>query len=480
MQELCAYPSARVLSNFVRVNLPVPIVVLDRLGSIVELNRAAREASRNRILDLFQPEQRAREVSDFLIELARSGRASAQLTREPAQGAREAVQLEGFLVETYFVVMVREGVDRDLLAGELDQLCRVDSLGLLTASLIHDLNNLLAPIVVCSSEIRAELGPSSSAGRLAADIGAVAGRAASLVRDVLTYSRARSVVDTVDPNAVIGELKPLMELLLGDGVELVCVLDENVPLVTANRARLEQALLNLLANAKRAMPRGGWVAVSTARVQLEVEGKWVEHAELLVSDTGSGMSEAVRRRAFDPFFTTHAEGSGLGLHSVRRFVSEAHGQIELDSEPGHGTSVGLYLPAEQDATAAPRANAAAREDASGDETILLVEHDTRVSQGLANVLESFGYHVYVAESGDEAMALMEGLENEVDLALIDVSLAPAGGSILERLRRANARVKTMIIASGHRLRRAASISSEEPKAAHEAIARAIRTALDGA
>lgn len=480
MQELCAYPSARVLSNFVRVNLPVPIVVLDRLGSVVELNRAAREAPRSKILEWFQPEARAREVSDFLAELARTGRASVELTREPPEGAREAVQLEGFLVETYFVVMVRERVDRDLLAGELDQLCRVDSLGLLTASLIHDLNNLLAPIVVCSSEIRSELGPSSSAGRLAADIAAVAGRAATLVRDVLTYSRARSVVDTLDPNAVIGELKPLMELLLGDSVELVCVLDENVPLVTANRARFEQALLNLLANAKRAMPRGGWVAVSTARVLLEVEGKSVEHAEVMISDTGSGMSEAVRQRAFDPFFTTHAEGTGLGLPSVRRFVSEAHGQVELDSEPGHGTSVGLYLPAEEDAARVQRASAPAREDASGDETILLVEHDRRVSQGLASVLESFGYHVYVAESDDEAMALMQGLENEVDLALIDVSLARAGGSILERLRRANARVKTMIIASGHRLRRAASISGDEPTAAHEAIARAIRTALDGA
>jgi two-component system, cell cycle sensor histidine kinase and response regulator CckA len=418
-------------------------------------------------------------VVEFLAELARSGRASAELTREPPEGPHEAVQLEGFLVDDYFVVMVRERVDRDLLAGELDQLSRMDSLGLLTASLIHDLNNLLAPIVVCSSEIRSELGPSSSAGRLAADIAAVAGRAASLVRDVLTFARARSVVDTLDVNEVIEGLKPLMQLLLGDGVELVCVLDENVPLVSANRSRLERALLNLLANAKRAMPRGGWVAVSTARVLLDVDGKSVEHAEVLVSDTGSGMSEAVRRRAFDPFFTTHAEGTGLGLPSVRRFVSDARGQVELDSEPGHGTSVGLYLPAEADAVRPPPPAAVVREQAAGDETILLVERDPRVSRGLANVLETFGYHVYVAESDDEALALMQGLENEVDLALIDVTLAHGGNNILDRLRRANTRLKTMIIASGHRLRRAAAISTSEPSAAHEAIARAIRSALDG-
>jgi signal transduction histidine kinase len=479
MQELCAYPSARVLSNFVRVNLPVPIVVLDRLGSVVELNRAAREASRSLLVELFQPESRVAEVAAFLRELARDGRASAELKGDLAGGASEALVLEGFLVETYFVVMVRERVDRALLAGELDQLCRIDSLGLLTASLIHDLNNLLAPIAVCSSEIRAELGAGSRAGKISDDIAALAGRAAELLRDVQTFSRARSVVDTVDPNAVVEELKPLMELVLGDNIELVCVLDDNAPLITASRARLEQSLLNLLANAKRAMPHGGWVAISTARVVLEVEGKPVEHAELLVSDTGTGMNELVRRRAFDPFFTTHAEGTGLGLASVRRFVSEAEGQVELDSEPGHGTSVGLYLPAQAEAVRPPSPRALARGDVFGDETILLVEHDPRVSQGLCQVLESFGYHVYVAESDDEALALMEGLANKVDLALIDVSLARAGGGVLERLRRANARLKTMIIASGHRLRRAASLSGG-PAAAHEAIARAIRTALDGA
>lgn len=478
MHDLCAYPSARVLSNFVRVNLPVPIVVLDRLGSVVELNQAAREAPRSLILELFQPESRADEVASFLQELGRSGRASAELSRELADGAREGVLLDGFLVESYFVVMVRDHIDRNLLAGELDQLSRVDSLGLLTASLVHDLNNLLAPIVVGSSELGSELDPHTRAGKLAADIAAVAGRAATLVHDVLTFSRVRSVVDTVDPNAVVDELKPLMDLLLGDKVELVCVLDDNVPLVMANRARLEQSLLNLLANAKRAMPRGGWVAISTARVVLEVEGKPVEHAELLVSDTGTGMNEMVRRRAFEPFFTTHAEGTGLGLASVRRFVSEAQGQVELDSEPGHGTSVGLYLPAQPDAVRSPSAAALAQDDVFGDETILLVEHDQRVSQGLSQVLESFGYHVYVAESDDEALALMEGLANKVDLALIDVSLARTGVNVLERLRRANARLKTMIIASGHRLRRAATLSGE-PAAAHEAIARAIRSALDG-
>jgi two-component system, cell cycle sensor histidine kinase and response regulator CckA len=478
MQELSAYPSARVLSNFVRINLPVPIVVLDRLGSVIELNRAARETPRRVIKDLFEPESRAQEVGAFLEELERSGRATAELSRALTGGGSESVLLDGFQVESYFVVMVRQFVDRDALEGELDQLCRVDSLGLLTASLIHDLNNLLTPIVVCSSEIRAELGPASSAGRLAADIGAAAGRAASLVRDVLSFSRARSVVDTFNVNAVIGGLKPLMELLLGDSIELVCLLDENVPVVNANRARLEQSLLNLLANAKKAMPRGGWVAISTARVTLDVNGKSVDHAELLVSDTGVGMSDAVRDRAFDPFFTTSPDGSGLGLASVRRFINESNGQIELDSEPEHGTTVGLYLPAENDIERRLGPALPAREDWFGDETILIVEHDLRVGQGLAAVLENFGYRVFVAESDDEALAMMEGLANAVDLALIDVSLARAGRGVLERLRKLNTRLKTMIVASGHRLRRASCVDGQ-PTAAHETIARAIRAALDG-
>jgi signal transduction histidine kinase len=478
MQELSAYPSARVLSNFVRLNLPVPIVVLDRLGSVVELNRAARESPRRLIMDLFQPEQRVAEVGEFLEQLERAGRATAELPRVAPSGANELLLLEGFVVESYFVVMVRQRLDRDVLEAELDQLCRVDSLGLLTASLIHDLNNLLTPIVVCSSEIRSELGPSSSAGRLAAEIGAVAGRAASLVRDVLSFSRARSVVDTVSLNAVAGSLKPLMELLLGDGIELVCLLDESAPAVSVNRGRLEQTLLNLLANAKQAMPHGGWVAISTARVTLEVEGKSIEHAELLVSDTGAGMSESVLQRAFDPFFTTHQDGTGLGLASVRRFVNESQGQVEIDSELGHGTSVGLYLPARAGAEQPmPAADALMREDWFGDETILIVERDLSVSQGLSRVLEAFGYRVYVAETDDEAVALMEGLASAVDLALIDVSMARAGGGVLERLRKLNTRLKTMIVASGHRLRRASHIEGPAT-AAHEAVARAIRSVLD--
>jgi signal transduction histidine kinase len=476
MQELSAYPSARVLSNFVRANLPVPIVVLDKLGSVVELNRAARETPRRLIGELFRPDTRVEEVASFLARLERAGHAHAEVAPTLPDGQRECVLLEGFVVESYFVVMLRQrGARRE--SAELEQLCRVESLGLLTASLIHDLNNLLTPIVVCSSEISAELEPASAAGRLAADIGAVAGRAASLVRDVLSFSRARSVVDAFSVNAVISGLKPLMELLLGDHIELVCLLDEDVPVVSANRARLEQSLLNLLANAKRAMPRGGWVAISTARVTLELEGKPTEHAELLVSDTGAGMSEAVRERAFEPFFTTSPEGTGLGLASVRRFIVESKGQVELDSELGHGTTVGLYLPAQQDAERPFPAEAPAREDPFGDETILIVEHDQRVAQGLAAVLERFGYRVYVAESDEEALALMESLANDVDLALIDVSLARTHAGILERLRQVNTRLKTMIIASGHRLRRTAEAA---PGAAHEAVARAIRAALDGA
>jgi signal transduction histidine kinase len=186
---------------------------------------------------------------------------------------------------------------------------------------------------------------------LARDIEATAERASSLVKSVLGFARPRPWrVQPVTLSSVVSALRPLIELITGPEIKLVLALDERPLQVNVDRSQLEQAILNLISNARNAMPHGGELTITTTQASLGQhhgnEGLLSPHVVLIIHDTGVGMPDDVQRRAFDPFFTTRAAsgGTGLGLTSVQQFVRENQGLIMLDSEAGRGTTVVVHLP----------------------------------------------------------------------------------------------------------------------------------------
>jgi len=215
----------------------------------------------------------------------------------------------------------------------------------------------------------------------------------------------------------------MLRRLIGEDVELVTLLHPSVGRVQADPTQIEQVIVNLAVNARDAMPSGGSLTIETSDVET-VEGA---HVELLITDTGIGMTEVERQQLFDPFFTTKEGGTGLGLATVYGIVEQSGGTIEVDSAPGMGSSFRIRLPradapAEEPAPAVERAGPQA-----GDETILLVEDETVVRQLVAEILENSGYTVMQAGDGPSALELLRRHSGTLDLLVTDVVMPGMSG-----------------------------------------------------
>jgi two-component system cell cycle sensor histidine kinase/response regulator CckA len=237
----------------------------------------------------------------------------------------------------------------------------------------------------------------------------------------------------------------MLQRLIGEDVELVTELADDLGRVRADRGQLEQVIMNLCVNARDAMPHGGRLSLSTANEQFpgvatsdeEAEGPHGRQVALVVSDSGTGMSPATQERAFEPFFTTkdRDKGTGLGLSTVYGSVRQSGGHILLRSEPGKGTTFRIYLPRRKE-EAAPSADAGRQREAApglgGGETILLVEDEGAVRELSRDILGMHGYCVLEAADGREALQVYEGHDGKIDLLLTDVIMPLMGGHELGR------------------------------------------------
>ncbi len=344
------YDAPTILSRFVLEGFPDPVFVLDLEGNLLDRNRASHASEHADLLNLFRPSGADATLQGFIDELRARGRASTEIRRVRPGGTTGYALVHGQRVERCLLITTRDISHAEVLENELRELRRVEWIGLLTTRVIHDLNNLLTPILYASRDLSAQLESGSAGVALAGEIETAAQRAALLVRDVLAFSRPRAaLLDLLNVNAVISNLRPLLQLLLGGDVELVLQLQSGPWLVRVDGAKLEHALLNLVANARSAMPYGGRLTISTAnqkRSGVASETQLAQSVAISIRDTGMGMSEEVRSRAFEEFFTTRGRsgGTGLGLASVQRFVAESHGRISMESEVGLGTSVTLEFP----------------------------------------------------------------------------------------------------------------------------------------
>ena len=353
-----------------------------------------------------------------------------------------------------------EILQRERLEEELRLSNKMEALGRMAGGLAHDFNNLFTTIGVYAEFLLRGLPAESGLRAEAQQIQRTTRQASALTRQLLTLSR-RGYVETadLDLNEVVAEVIPVLERILGEDVELSCRLSERSAPLRANRSQLEQVLLNLVLNARDALPRGGTLQIETWScrradlpfAELDSQTPSAEYVALAVTDDGEGMDEDTRARAFEPFFTTKGgdRGTGLGLSIVYGIVRQSDGQVRLLSAPGKGTRFEFYWPRAEGGeprAASPELSAPAR---GHDERVLLVEDQEELREALLRVLREAGYHVEAAADGAAALDLALEPGAEFDLVVSDVVMPRMSGlDLAEHLAAAKPRTKVLLI-SGH-------------------------------
>ncbi|MGQ0562235.1 MAG: PAS domain S-box protein [Gemmatimonadota bacterium] len=429
-------------------NAPDALLVNDPRGRIVEVNRRACDTlgyTRDELLSMRVPDIDLRVTDAILANWDINQLASGPVTVEGLFRRKDATT---FPVEVcismwesgepqLFIAVARDISRKNQLEAQLRQAQRMEAVGRLAGGIAHDFNNLLTAIKGHAELLQNELGP--AAGPDIEEIGQAADRAAALTRQLLAFSRQQLLqMQVLDLNAVVGEMQKLLVRLIGENITLVTGLDSGVPPIEADRTQLEQVLMNLVLNARDAMPNGGTMQIRTATaVRTEVDAdRFVfvrpgRYVMLSVSDEGSGMDEATVARIFDPFFSTkeQGKGSGLGLATAYGIVKQLGGYIWCDSAPGRGTTFRVYLPpaASKLLTAAPDSQAPRASVSQGDETILVVEDEPAVRSLVRRVLQKNGYRVLDAANGMEALRLVESFDQPIHLLLTDVVMPEMGG-----------------------------------------------------
>jgi hypothetical protein len=321
-----------------------------------------------------------------------------------------------------------ERADRLRLEDELREARRLESLGRLAGSVAHDFSNILAVVSGYSELMLKRMDPTDPLRSGAESIRKAAMWGLNLTQHLVTSSRATAPSRIpVDPNAIVASVTRTLQPLLGEGVEVVHRLCPDVSRVNVNPGGLEQALVNLLLNARDAMPGGGRVTLETADVDVAPGASGPPAAVMIrVTDTGGGMDAATLSRAFEPYFTTKppGKGTGLGLATVFAFVTQSEGHVEASSEVGHGTTFSLYLPRHAPAPAEPIG------DVSG--AVLVVEPETGVRDLIGEILELNGYTVLTARDADEAVAVAAPHAGRLALLVVDLMLSGVADDVLVR------------------------------------------------
>jgi len=355
------------------------------------------------------------------------------------------------------------GVERDVsleraLARELQEAGRMEAVGQLAGGVAHDFNNQLMAIAGYAEIIRGEVHGNSLVEKDAAEIMRATRSAAVLVRQLLELAR-RAVQDPrpLSPADLLVELRPMLDGLLGPRVRLTVDTEKGLGRIFADPHQVEQVLVNLIVNARDAMPDGGTILISLSNAEIDATdpvaarvrpGRYVV---MSVTDTGSGMSKETMARAFEPFFTTKApgHGTGLGLATTYGIVSQSHGYIAVESEVGRGTTFTIHLPRSDEPAYAPASGAGAEAAPGGRETILLLEDEEAVRQIVTRTLGRLGYTVLVVADADEARARWATDGRRVDLLITDVRLPGMDGPTLAGILRRDRPDLRVLFMSGY-------------------------------
>ena len=334
---------------------------------------------------------------------------------------------------------------------------KMEAVGRLAGGIAHDFNNLLTVIHGNTSLALQDSARGSAQYGALEEIRDASARATSLTRQLLAFSRRESVeLQLLDLNVIVEDLRRMLGRLIGEHIHLETELSSSSLVVKADRTNLEQLLINLVVNSRDAMHDGGVLSIATSRVTLDDESAAAleltsgAYVRMTVSDTGFGMDEETRARAFEPFFTTKpsGEGTGLGLATVYAIATRHEGAVVIDSQPGIGTMVTLWLPSVA-GIAATTTVSGEHPVQKGTGTVLLVEDEEAVRNLARRVLVAHGYRVLEASNGEDALQLWKKLGQTVDVLVTDVVMPKMGGQALVDLLRSDRPELAVVFCSGY-------------------------------
>ena len=441
---------------------------------------------------LYLPDRRTPVDSEPLERALRGERLrNVELTVLQRSGVERAVLASGQPIfdaqgtEIGAVVALQDITERKQLEEQFRQAQKMEAMGRLAAGVAHDFNNLLTVITGHSELLRRRLSDDGAAPHDLEAIEKASQRATGLTRQLLAFSRQQILEPRVlDLNSVIAEMKKMLERVIGADIDLAFQPARDLDKVRADAGQIEQILMNLIVNARDAMPSGGAITIVTKRVEVSdlagrggpVAGAVApcggpdapippgRYALVSVTDTGCGMDSETRAHIFEPFFTTKGvgQGTGLGLSTVHGIVTQSGGHVAVDSEPGRGTTFGIYLPATSGSEEAGRPAPKDARGSRGAERILVVDDDDALRALVVEVLELSGYRVSEAASGEAALDLIERGRLEVDVVITDVVMPRLGGrELVHRLATVRPSLRTLYI-SGYVERDAGTFAVDLP------------------
>jgi len=343
--------------------------------------------------------------------------------------------------EEVLEIIAEDITERRQLEEQFRQAQKMEAVGRLAGGVAHDFNNLLMVINGYTEVLLEQLKEGDGLHQKVQSIQQAADRAATLTRQLLAFSRKQLLeLKVVDVNSVIGDMERLLRPLIGENIELVTRLAPDAGRTRADAGQLEQVIMNLVVNAKDAMPEGGKITIQSADVTVHQnfrERGFIQPGRYVVislSDTGQGMDRETQSRIFEPFFTTKekGKGTGLGLSTVYGIVKQSGGYVFTQSEIGHGSTFHIYLPRVEESPEERSPAKSQENEKGGSETVLLVEDEDSVRELVRETLVTRGYKVLEAENGEIGMRVAEASSDHIDLLITDVVMPGMGGRELAK------------------------------------------------
>ncbi len=446
------------------------------------------------------PDDRERAVERAEAELFDRGRSSVEYRFRHADGTHRWTRCDVRLVRdtagrpVEAVGSWSDVTQLHLIEEQFRQAQRMEAVGRLAGGVAHDFNNLLTVINGFGEVVLDRLPPVDPSRELLREVVRAGGRAATLTRQLLAFSR-KAIIEPrpLDLRAAVADVEKMLRHIIGEDIRLAIATDPAVGPVLADPGQIEQVVLNLVVNARDAMPRGGHLTIEVRDAELDAayarahpEARPGPHVVLAVTDTGCGMSAETAARAFEPFFTTKGEsGTGLGLATVHGIVKQSGGHVAVYSEVGRGTVFKVYLP-RHDAAPPPKSRPPQPVPRGGGETILLVEDEDAVRALTRYLLAGNGYAVLEAADGPEALRLAAEYRDRIDLLMTDVVMPRMSGrEVAEHLRRARPEIRVLYLSGytddavvRHGVLEAEVAFLQKPFTA-PVLARKVRDVLDG-
>ncbi len=407
------------------------------------------------------------EDPDKLVEIELSLQTRSEWSGELRQKARSGTEI--VVMSRWTLVRDRHGrpksaliintdlTERKRLESQFLRAQRMEGVGTLASGLAHDLNNILAPIVISVPMLRGKLSETET-NEVVATIESSARRGANIIRQLLTFGRGVEVeCIPVQVRYLIQDTVKIARETFPRNIRLRTLVPDDLWSVSGDPTQIHQVLLNLALNARDAMPNGGELCFSAQNMVLDeqyaamnIKAKPVPHILVRVQDTGTGIPLEIRDKIFDPFFTTKeiGKGTGLGLSSAAGIIKTHGGFIEVDTEPGRGTAFTVYLPATPGSRQVPGIIDPVPSPSGSGEAILVVDDEVSVREATRKMLERHGYRVHTAGEGSQALALFSSRLGEINLVITDVDMPVMDGLALVRVLRKMAPQLQIIASTG--------------------------------